>query len=132
WPLYHVGTKTRLVCRVLDLRTLAWSLFNENYSLKLACTELNATNQKIEHEPTGKVSVEELEYGRQDVRCTVEVLNLLKGEFDKHPLKLHPDKAVSPASIGKAYLREMGIIPPMQKFNIPDYFHGIASQSYFG
>src|SRR5207244_3906586 len=37
-----------------------------------------------------------------------------------------------PASIGKAYLREMGIIPPMRKFNIPDYLHGIAAQAYFG
>jgi hypothetical protein len=75
---------------------------------------------------------EALEYGRQEVRCTVEILNILKEEFDKHPIKLHPDKAVSPASIGKAYLRYMGIVPLMQKFRIPDYFHGIASQAYFG
>jgi hypothetical protein len=132
WPLYQVGKKTRLVCRILDLRTLAWSLFNENYSLKSACKELKAKNQKIDHDPTGKITFDELEYGRQDVRCTVEVLNLLKQEFDKHPVKLHPDKAVSPASIGKAYLREMGIVPLMQKFKIPHYLHGIASQAYFG
>jgi len=132
WPLYQVGEKTRLVCRVLDLRTLAWSLFNENYSLKSACKELRAKSRKIDHEPTGKISLEELQYGRQDVQCTVELLNLLKEEFDRHPIKLHPDKAVSPASIGKAYLREMGIIPMMQKFKIPDYFHGIAAQAYFG
>lgn len=132
WPLYTVGDKTRLVCRVLDVRTLAWSLFNENYSLKSACKKLKAENRKIDHEPTGKIAIEELEYGRQDVRCTVEILNILKEEFDKHPIKLDPDKAVSPASIGKAYLRKMGIIPPMQKFTIPDYFHGIAAQGYFG
>jgi hypothetical protein len=132
WPLYQVGEKTRLVCRVTDLRTLAWSLFNENYSLKSACKKLRAKNQKIDHEPTGKITLDELQYGRQDVRCTVEVLNLLKEEFDRHPIKLDPDKAVSPASIGKAYLRKMGIVPPMQKFKIPDYFHGIAAQGYFG
>jgi hypothetical protein len=132
WPLYKVGEKTRLVCRVLDLRTLAWSLFNKNYSLKSACESLDAKQRKIDHDPAGTITIEELEYGRQDVRCTVEVLNILKEEFDKHPIKLHPDKSVSPASVGKAYLREMGIIPPMQKFAVADYFHGIAAQGYFG
>jgi len=32
----------------------------------------------------------------------VDVLNALKQEFDRHPIDLHPDKAVSPASVGKA------------------------------
>src|SRR5262249_8067475 len=35
-------------------------------------------------------------------------------------------------SIGKAYLRAMGIIPPAQKFDVPDHIQGIASQGYFG
>jgi len=60
WPLYKVGNKTRLVCRVLDLRTLTWALFNENHSLKTACIALHAKNQKLDHEPTGTVTVEEL------------------------------------------------------------------------
>jgi hypothetical protein len=132
WPTYEIGSKTRMICRVLDLRTLAWGLFNESYSLKTACKQLKTQNQKLDHEPTGTVSVEELEYGRQDVRCTVDVLNALKQEFDRHPIQLHPDKAVSPASIGKAYLRAMNIIPPAKKFDIPDYIQGIASQAYFG
>ena len=37
WPTYNVGNKTRIVCRVLDLHTLGWSLFNEQYSLKSMC-----------------------------------------------------------------------------------------------
>jgi len=132
WPTYTVGTKTRVVCRVLDLRTLAWALFNEQHSLKSACKALGTKNQKLDHEPTGTVTNDELEYGRQDVRCTVDLLNQLKEEFDRHPIQTHPDKAVSPASIGKAYLREMGIIPPAQKFDVPDEIQGIASQAYFG
>jgi hypothetical protein len=132
WPTYKVGDNTRIVCRVLDLRTLAWALFNENYSLKTACKELKTPNQKLDHEPSGTVTTNELEYGRQDVRCTVDVLNALKEEFDRHPIKQHPDKAVSPASVGKAYLRAMNIVPPAKKFDIPDHIHGIASQAYFG
>jgi len=132
WPTYIVGDKTRLVFRVLDLRTLAWALFNEPHSLKSACIALRTKNQKIEHEPGGTVTREELEYGRQDVPCTVDLLNALKEEFDRHPIHLHPDKAVSPASIGKAYLGAMGIVPPARKFDTPDYIQGIASQAYFG
>ena len=132
WPTYKVGDKTRLICRVLDLRTLAWALFNESHSLKTACKDLHTKNQKLDHDPTGRVTIEELNYGRQDIRCTVDVLNALKEEFDRHPLELHPDKAVSPASIGKAYLKALGITPLKQKFNVPDHIHGIASQAYFG
>ena len=132
WPTYKVGTKMRLICRVLDLRTLTWALFNESHSLKSACRFLRTKNQKFEHDPTGTVSREELEYARQDVRCTADLLNALKVEFDRHPIDLHPDKAVSPASIGKAILRAMGIIPPSQKFNVPDKIQGIAAQAYFG
>jgi len=132
WPTYKVGTKTRLICRVLDLRAIAWSLFNEQHSLKSACITLQTKNQKFDHEPSGIVSKEELDYARQDGRCSVDLLNALKEEFDRHPIKLHPDKAVSPASIGKAYLRAMGIIPPAQKLDVPHEIQGIASQAYFG
>ena len=137
WPTYKVGDKTRIVCRVLDLHTLGWALFNEQYSLKSMCEALHTKNQKFDHEPTGTVTIKELEYCRQDVRCTVDSLNSLKEEFDrhtvnKHRIELYPDKAVSPASVGKAYLRAMGITPPKDKFVVPDYIHGIAAQAFFG
>ena len=133
WPTYKVGKKTRVVCRVLDLHTLGWALFNEQYSLETACKVLKTKNQKFEdHKPSGTVNIDELEYARQDVRCTVDVLNALKQEFDRHPVDLHPDKAVSPASVGKAYLQAMGITPPKEKFAVSNRIHGIASQAYFG
>ncbi len=137
WPTYKVGDKTRIACRVLDLHTLGWALFNEQYSLKSMCDALRTKNQKLDHEPTGTVTIYELEYCRQDVRCTVDSLNSLKEEFDRHPvnkqrIELYPDKAVSPASVGKAYLRAMGITPPKDKFVVPDYINGIAAQAFFG
>lgn len=137
WPTYKVGDKTRIVCRVLDLHTLGWALFNEQYSLKSMCDALRTKNQKLDHEPTGTVTIDELEYCRQDVQCTVDSLNSLKDEFDRHTvnknrIELYPDKAVSPASVGKAYLRAMGITPPKDKFVVPDYISGIAAQAFFG
>jgi hypothetical protein len=132
WPTYRVGKKKRLVCRVLDLHTLAWSLYNESYSLESICEDLHTKNQKTDHEPGGTLTIDDLEYCRQDVRCTGNVLNSLKEEFDRHPIQLHPDKAVSPASVGKSYLHAMGILPPRKKFKVPNYIQGIASQAYFG
>lgn len=86
----------------------------------------------MDHVPSGTVTIEELDYARQDLRCTVDGLNALKTELDHHPLELHPDKAVRPGSVGKAYLRAMGIVPPAQKFQVPDHINGMAAQAYFG
>src|SRR5580658_11040688 len=89
----------------LDLRTLAWALFNESFSLKTLCKQLKTKHQKTkDHEPTGEVTPEEIEYARQDGRCTVDALNGLKLEFDKHKIGLKPYNAYSPASVAKNYL----------------------------
>ena len=116
----------------VDLRTLAWSLFNQSFSLRTLCKELNTKHQKLDHEPTGEVTPEEIEYARQDGRCTVDALNELKREFDLHPIGLKPYNAYSPASVAKSYLDQMGIIRPAEKFAVPDEILGIAMQSYYG
>jgi hypothetical protein len=116
----------------LDLRTLAWALFNRSYSLKRLCEELKTGNQKIDHEPTGEVTPEDIEYARQDGRCTLDALNGLKEEFDKHPIPLNPCNAYSPASVAKSYFDAMGVIRPAEKFRIVPECHGIAMQTYYG
>jgi len=78
------------------------------------------------------VTPEEIDYARQDGRCTVAALNELKREFDKHPIGLKPYNAYSPASVAKSYLDQMGIIRPAEKFIVPDEILGIAMQSYYG
>jgi len=86
----------------------------------------------MDHEPTGEVTPEEIEYARQDGRCTVDALNALKQEFDKHPISLRPWSAYSPASVAKSYLNAMGILRPAEKFAISDRELGIGLQSYYG
>jgi len=125
--------KDRGAAHFLDLRTLGWALFNKSFSLKTACKELKTEHQKLEdHEPSGKVTPKEIEYAREDGRCTVDVLNALKREFDKHPINLKPYYAYSPASVAKSYLDKMGIVRPEVKFSVPDAIQGIAMQSYYG
>ena len=117
--------------RFLDLHTLAFALFAESLSLEGLCKRLKIPG-KIEHEPTGKVTLSEIDYCRGDVRATTDALNALKTEFDQHPLALNPDRAYSPASMAKAYLDAMGVIPPKDKFKVPMRILGIAMQAYYG
>ena len=128
-------TKQRLIPymagRFLDLRTFGWALRNESYSLQRACEAFGVPG-KLDYEPSGRISKEELEYCRNDVRATVDLLNAMRSEFDQHPIELFPDKAFSPASLAKAYLKDMGVAPPSRKFNIPGPILGAAMQSYYG
>lgn len=128
-------TKQRLIPytagRFLDLRTFGWALRNKSYSLQLACEDFGL-HGKLDHKPTGRVSAEEIEYCRQDVRATVALLNEMRCEFDRHPIDLQPEHAYSPASIAKTYLNAMGMIPPLQKFDIPANAIGSAMQGYYG
>jgi len=138
WVSKKAKTKRTKIgkARFLDLRTLLWALFNLPLSLKSAC-KLGAfakynLPQKIDHKPTGKVTLREIKYALQDVKCTAALLTAAKQEFDLHPVPLTPDRAYSPASIAKAYLEAMHIITPERKFNVSPKNLGIAMESYFG
>ncbi|MCH9016035.1 MAG: hypothetical protein IH877_10160 [Gemmatimonadetes bacterium] len=117
--------------RFLDLRTLGWALRNRSYSLQGACEAFGVPG-KLSHEPTGRVSLDEIEYCRQDVRATVDLLNAMRTEFDQHPIELQPDRAYSPASIAKAYLKAMGVVPPLRKFPVPPSLLGATMQAFYG
>jgi hypothetical protein len=119
-PLFEPKTEDDKVkhwpgARFLDLRTLLWALRNRPYSLESACKEFKTEHQKIDHSPTGTVTVQEIEYARGDVACTVDLLNATKQEFDLHPIAPGPDRMFSPASVAKSYLEELNILYPGQK-----------------
>jgi hypothetical protein len=119
--------------RFLDLHTLAFALTDNSYSLSGAIHAFGCKPTKMEHETTGKITNKEISYARQDVRATLGLLNALKHEYELHPIRLAPYRAYSPASIGKAYVRAMGIAEPMRKFkNLPAKIHGIAMATYYG
>jgi hypothetical protein len=83
--------------------------------------------------PSGRVTSEEIDYCRQDVRATVGLLNALLAEFKRYPLgDLPPERAYSAASIAKAFLKTMGVITPQQKFQLDEKTKGICMQGYYG
>src|SRR5438270_4318486 len=109
--------------RFLDLRTLIGAEFGKPLSLKAAC-ELKAFEnfnlpKKNDYTPTGRVTVREIEEGRQNVRCMAGLLNAAMHEFDLHPITRSPTAVFSPASFVKGYFDAMALIPPSQKFDVP-------------
>lgn len=107
---YRVG-------RFLDLKTLVWALRNRSLSLDTACQEFKVPGKKGDYLPSGMLTRDEIDYCRQDVCATVALLNALLVEFRRYPLgNLPPEKAYSAASIAKAFLSNMGVVPPEQKF----------------
>jgi hypothetical protein len=136
-PMVEKGKKSKKVklwptARFLDVRTLFWALQNRSYSLKTACKEFETEHQKIEHTPTGKVIPEEIEYARNDVPCTVDLLNAAKQEFDLHPIDPGPDRMFSPASVAKSYLDKLNVFHPSEKVVDAERAYGIFMQAYFG
>ena len=86
--------------------------------------------QKSDYTPTGRVTVREIEEGRQNVRCTAALLNAAMQEFDLHPITRPAATVFSPASFVKGYFDAMGLIPPSQKFEVPNEILGYAMESF--
>jgi len=117
----------------LDLRTLAFALTDKSYTLEKACEDFGVEHGKQRAERHGVVTEKYIRYNRRDVLATSELAIKLLEEYDKHDIELQETKAYSPASIGKAYLRRMGIKPILQRQ--PDFsksYLGYAQSAFFG
>jgi hypothetical protein len=117
----------------LDLRTLAFALTDQSYSLDSACQTFNVQHPKTKVLSHGSVTARYIDYNRRDVLATSELAAILLTEFQKHPISLQPTRAYSPASIGKAYLRAMGIRPALDRQpRFPKEYLGYAQSAFFG
>lgn len=117
----------------LDLRTLAFALTDRGHSLESACKDFGVEHGKLIVSTHGKVTEEYVDYCRRDVLATAELAQKLLEEYDKHAIELQETGAYSPASIGKAYLRAMGIEPILQRQpDFPKQYIGFAQSAFFG
>jgi DNA polymerase type B, organellar and viral len=122
-----------LESRFIDLRMLGFALTNVGHSLESACKAFGVEHGKTRADRHGEITEEYIDYNRRDVLATVELFLKMREEFSRHPISLDPCKAYSPASISKAYLREMGLIPPTKKFaNISKTVLGYTMTAYYG
>jgi DNA polymerase type B, organellar and viral len=117
----------------LDLRTLAFALTDRSYNLERACEDFGVEHPKQVVKRHGIVTKKYIDYNRNDVLATAELAAKLLEEYDKHDIELQETKAYSPASIGKAYLRRMGIEPILKRQpNFPKEYLGYAQSAFFG
>jgi hypothetical protein len=120
--------------RYIDIRTLAFSLTNQGHSLESLLNAFDAPSdvRKLKYVP-GPITPEKIEYCRRDVKATLWALNALACEFLRHPIQLPIDRAYSPVSLAKSYLKvdNMNIIPPKEKFDIPPEIQGAAMEAFY-
>jgi hypothetical protein len=119
--------------RFLDLHTLAYVLTDRSLSLDAAAVEFDVAERKASAEHAGTITAEYIDYNRQDVRTTYALYQALLREWARHPIDLDPEQAFSPAAMSKAYLRVMGVKPPLRRTPpIEDPELGAAMSAYFG
>jgi hypothetical protein len=129
---------------ILDLRTPVFALTDRGHTLRSAGEAMGAKIIKTDAEEHGKITLDYIGYARHDVQATASLYEAAITEYNRHPVKdrprpgnpsppLQPTKCFSPASIGKGYLRAMGIKPPMVKNpDFPAEILGYAAAAYVG
>jgi hypothetical protein len=116
----------------VDLKTLTFALTDKSHTLDSACKDFNVT-RKTHTGEHGKITKEYIDYNLNDVRITAELYEAVLKRYKMFNLREEPNKLYSPASIGKAYLRKMGIKPFFeQNPNFPKEILGYTMSTYYG
>jgi hypothetical protein len=105
----------KVKAQFLDLRALGFALTNQKLSLKRACEVFATTRRKSQAEQHGKVTILYIEYNVNDTLATYELCTKMIERLRDFRLDIPPEKSFSPASLGKAYLRKIGIHPFIEK-----------------
>lgn len=119
----------------IDIKTLAAALTSKSHSLSSLATYLGVAAQKHETEGHGRVLTPEyIAYAEQDTQTTWECYCALKALYAAHDLKLTAAHNIhSEASLGKAYLRDMGLKSWRQvQPDFPPEITGHIMSAYFG
>jgi hypothetical protein len=119
----------------IDVKTLASALFARSFSLEGLGKFLEVENPKIEFDDfDGPVTDEMVGYAVGDVQTTWECYAELQRRFAKLGFtRTIPEKIYSEASIGKGYLREMGVRPWRDvQPEFPRHLLAKIMGSYFG
>jgi hypothetical protein len=119
----------------VDVKTLAAALTSKSHSLASLSDLLKVpTPKEASDEHGGRLTPDYVRYGLRDVQTTWECFDVLKQRFDGfglHDTGLY--ELYSEASLGKAYLRAMGVKPWQEVHRgFPLYLVGAIMSAYFG
>jgi len=116
----------------VDLKTLTFALTDTQHTLDSACESFNV-NRKKHIEEHGKITQEYIDYNINDVKITAKLYESALQRYKMFNLQEEPNRLYSPASIGKAYLRKMGIRPFIEcNPDFPKEILGYAMSTYYG
>ncbi|MEO9307469.1 MAG: DNA polymerase [Nitrososphaera sp.] len=93
----------------VDLRTLLHALTNQKHTLESACKHYNTKHQKQKIKQHGRITPKYIQYCISDVKATHSVFIEAKKDFDSYNLSVPVTQAYTPASIGKEFLKAMGV-----------------------
>ncbi|RXD03754.1 hypothetical protein EQZ23_15705 [Sphingomonas sp. UV9] len=119
----------------VDVKTLANAIFARGFSLSSLSRFLVVPNPKLDFDEfAGPVTEDMIHYAVRDVQATWECYAELIDRFDKLNLtRTIPEKVYSEASIGKGYIREMGIVPwRKSQPEVPSNVIAQIMASYYG
>ena len=118
----------------IDLKTLAAALTSKAHTLKSLAITLDTKSKKSHVDGYGlPLTNADIDYALNDTQVTYECYLKLIELYQKHQREAPPYCIYSEASLGKTYLKDMGI-QPWQKLQ-PDFSPeriGIIMSSYFG
>jgi hypothetical protein len=119
--------------RFLDLRALGFALTNQKLSLKRACEIFDTQHRKTQAERHGRITIPYVDYNVSDTLATYELYAKMIERLQEFRLDIPPEKSFSPASLGKAYLRKIGIRPFSEKnLDFPPEILGYLMTTYYG
>lgn len=100
----------------VDVRALAAALTNRSFSLKSLAKFLRTKHRKLDSTVVmGPIDDAMIQYALRDTMVTWECFQELRKRYLKHGLSETPVHRIhSVASVGKAYLKQMGIRPWLQ------------------
>ncbi|MDQ3654742.1 MAG: hypothetical protein M3457_06645, partial [Chloroflexota bacterium] len=119
----------------VDVRTLAGALLAGSWALAALAGHLQAPHRKQDtDEHGGPLTEQYLDYACTDVQVTWECYQQLRDQYRRYGLRTTPiHRIYSEASLGKAYLREMGVRPwREQQPDVPPELIGIILSTYYG
>lgn len=131
---FHATKSSKFRGYFIDCQNLA-IIFSDNkhISLREACNKYNKKHQKLEAKEHGKITKEYIEYNIEDTLATAELFSHLNEEYKRFGIKLPLPDVFSSASMGKAFLEELGIMPYMKMDpNVDPEVYGKISQAYYG
>ena len=117
----------------LDLRTLTHALTDTKHTLESACKAFGTKIQKYKSQKHGRVTSEYVKYCINDVKSTYSLYLGAKAEFDTYGLNIPITRAYTPATIGKQFLKQLGVQSFFkQNPNFDDNIIGHLMTGYFG